>query len=116
MLLAPQRRNELLKIGYLRKAPSQTHCSVHLTDCTITICDVSGVELQLIGGRTSNLLCFLMKSDSAVVTVIVVCWLERGQVSACNQPVYNLDTLGLLVDLLLEEADYKALEADFCNK
>ncbi|GBL83403.1 hypothetical protein AVEN_110706-1 [Araneus ventricosus] len=36
-----------------------------------------------------------MKAGSAFVPVMAVCWLEGGQVSACNQPVCSLDTLDL---------------------
>lgn len=34
--------------------------------------------------RNGDLLCFLMKADSALVPLMAVCWLEKGQVSAWN--------------------------------
>ncbi|GBM10965.1 hypothetical protein AVEN_171445-1 [Araneus ventricosus] len=62
-------------------------------------CDVSGVNLELIGERSGDLLCFLMKAGPALVPVMAVCWLEESQVSACIQPVCSLDTLDLHLDL-----------------
>ncbi|GBO11602.1 hypothetical protein AVEN_145261-1 [Araneus ventricosus] len=38
-------------------------------------CDVSGVNIELIGERSIDLLCFLMKSGSPLVPVIAVCCL-----------------------------------------
>ncbi|GBN93100.1 hypothetical protein AVEN_65520-1 [Araneus ventricosus] len=46
---------------------------------------------------------FLMKLGSALVLVMAVCWLEGGQVSACNQPVCVLDTLDIHLALWSEE-------------
>ncbi|GBN78193.1 hypothetical protein AVEN_20715-1 [Araneus ventricosus] len=51
------------------------------------------------GGRSGDLLCFLMKAGSAFVPVMAVCWLEGGQVRVCNQPVCGLDTLDLHLEL-----------------
>ncbi|GBN23883.1 hypothetical protein AVEN_145391-1 [Araneus ventricosus] len=62
-------------------------------------CNGSGVKLELIGGRSGYLLCFLMKAGSVLVPVVATCWLEGGQVSACNQPVCSLDTLDLHLEL-----------------
>ncbi|GBN67050.1 hypothetical protein AVEN_132463-1, partial [Araneus ventricosus] len=62
-------------------------------------CDMSDVKLEPIGGRIGDLLCFLMKAGSALVPVMAVCWLEGGQVSACNQPVCGLHTLDLHLGL-----------------
>ncbi|GBL88928.1 hypothetical protein AVEN_122459-1, partial [Araneus ventricosus] len=53
-------------------------CSCHHSD----VCDVSGVKLKPIGGRSGDLWCFLLKAGSALVPVIAVCWLEGGQVNA----------------------------------
>ncbi|GBL95403.1 hypothetical protein AVEN_154805-1 [Araneus ventricosus] len=44
-------------------------------------------------------LVFSDESSSALVPIMAVCWLEGGQVSACNQPVCGLDTLDLHLDL-----------------
>ncbi|GBM39788.1 hypothetical protein AVEN_25006-1 [Araneus ventricosus] len=40
-----------------------------------------------------------MKVGSALAPVMVVCWLEGGQVRACKQPVCGLDTLDLHLEL-----------------
>ncbi|GBM39213.1 hypothetical protein AVEN_223832-1 [Araneus ventricosus] len=40
---------------------------------------MSGIKLELIRGRSGDLLCFLMKAGFALVPVMAVCWLEGGQ-------------------------------------
>ncbi|GFS78053.1 HTH_Tnp_Tc3_2 domain-containing protein [Trichonephila clavipes] len=50
---------------------------------------------ELIGGRNRDLLCFLLKTGSALVPVVVVCWSEGGQENASNHTVCGLDTLDL---------------------
>ncbi|GFW09914.1 HTH_Tnp_Tc3_2 domain-containing protein [Trichonephila clavipes] len=61
----------------------------------IAVCDASGVEPVLVGGRNEDLLCFLMKAGSALIPVMAVCWSEGGQGKAYNQTVYGLDTMNL---------------------
>ncbi|GBO07957.1 hypothetical protein AVEN_220591-1 [Araneus ventricosus] len=61
--------------------------------------DVSVVKLEIIGGRSGDILCFLMKAGSALVPVMAVRWLDGGQVSACNQPICSLETLDLHLEL-----------------
>ncbi|GFV62417.1 HTH_Tnp_Tc3_2 domain-containing protein [Trichonephila clavipes] len=48
---------------------------------------------ELIGRWSGDLLRFLMKSGSALVPVMAVCWSEGGRGNACNQTVSGLDTL-----------------------
>ncbi|GBN35056.1 hypothetical protein AVEN_115609-1 [Araneus ventricosus] len=62
------------------------------------VCHVSGVKLELIGGRSGDLLYFLVKDGSALVPVMDVCWLEGGQVQpTCLRPRHTGPTPGVMI-------------------
>ncbi|GFW14935.1 hypothetical protein TNCV_4658961 [Trichonephila clavipes] len=71
---------ELLDIGYFKNSsePGILYRVFHLLQA-ISVCDASGVNLELIRGRSGYLLYFLMKAGSAFVPVMVVLGSEGGQ-------------------------------------
>lgn len=93
-----------------RIAPTQTLCSVHST----ISCDVRGVNLELIRGRSGDLLRFIMKYKM-LCFMMVLLWHQRWPkqmassslewclANSCNQPVCGLNTLDLQVDILSHE-------------
>ena len=71
-------RTRLLQ-GQLR-ARSPVSC-ILLTPSHCRLCS-SGVKPELSGGRSGDLLCFLMKAGSALAPVMAVCWSKEGQENA----------------------------------
>ncbi|GFU92278.1 hypothetical protein TNCV_1338591 [Trichonephila clavipes] len=51
-------------------------------ECAIGVYDASGVKPEVNGGRSGGLLSFLIKADSALAPVRIVCWSEGGQWNA----------------------------------
>lgn len=78
----------MLQICYLKvnSEPDTLYHQFHWIQTT-DVCDVSGVKLDLIGGRIGDLLCFLMNAVPGLVPVTSVCWLQGCQMSICNQLV-----------------------------
>ncbi|GFS57899.1 hypothetical protein TNCV_2909741 [Trichonephila clavipes] len=93
--LVPQCSNELLEIGYFKAI-----CSMYSTDSkpllflTLTVSSQSSLE----GRWSGDLLCFVMKAGSVLVSVMAMCWSDGGQGNTCNQTVRDLDTLDLYLD------------------
>lgn len=93
-LLSPQWPNKILQTRYLQlllRLPVKwipfipnSYCLQH-----------NGGKRELIGGRSSDLLCFVIKACSTFVSVMAVCSLHEVQVNAWNQPLCGLDMLDL---------------------
>ncbi|GBL82564.1 hypothetical protein AVEN_263657-1 [Araneus ventricosus] len=60
--------NKLLQFGYFKDSsePDALYRAFHGLQTT-AVCDVSGVKLEFIGGRSGDLLCFLTKAGFALV-------------------------------------------------
>ncbi|GFU15374.1 uncharacterized protein TNCV_1045771 [Trichonephila clavipes] len=94
----------LKKTGRSRYITERKDCSIRRTAMAhrgrnsavaVAVYDASGVKPELIDERSEDLLCFMMKSSSALMPVMAVCWSEGGQGNACNQTDCGLDTLNL---------------------
>lgn len=100
LLLATQRQNKLLEIGYFKNSSESGALkhAFHWLQAT-TVCNAgSGLKTKLVGGRSTDLRCILMKAGSVLVPVMAMCWSKAKEGNAFNQIICGPD----IKDLHLE--------------
>lgn len=64
---------------------------------------MSGINPEFIGGRIGDLLVFVMKIGSAMLSLMVTCWSNERKLSNINQPACGLVTVDPRVELWSRE-------------